>query len=88
MSVDNFQFHAAGWSSPYTGGYAVTPSDLDPLTPTPRALWVGGTGAVSLITTGGQNVTYAAVPAGTELPVRATRVLLTGTTATSIVALY
>jgi hypothetical protein len=69
---------------------AVTPSDADPIVspglPT-RGLYIGGAGAV--VATGSRgNVTFAAVPVGTVLPIRCTHVLSTGTTATNIVALY
>jgi hypothetical protein len=36
---------------------------------------------------GGNDVTFAAVPTGTVLPIRVTRVFLTGTTATNIIAM-
>jgi hypothetical protein len=41
---------------------------------------------VSLATVGGDTVTYASVPAGTYLLVRAARVLATGTSASAILA--
>jgi hypothetical protein len=51
---------------------------------------VGGAGnvAVSFQNTPRASVAFVAVPAGTLLPVQAVRVYATGTTATSIVALY
>lgn len=65
---------------------AVTPSDATVLNTT-KALYVGGAGAVAVTMAGGGNVTLAAVPVGTILPVAVTKVLSTGTTATNIVAL-
>lgn len=53
-----------------------------------RALYVGGAGNVAVTLEGGGNVTLVAVPAGTILPVAATALLNSGTTATSVVALY
>jgi hypothetical protein len=66
----------------------VTKSDTTDLGPV-RALWVGGTGAVS-VSTGltGAGVVFASVPTGSILPVACRRVLSTGTDATLIVALY
>jgi hypothetical protein len=69
-------------------GVAVTPSDSVDLPYTATGIWVGVTGNVALITPYGTTLTFVAVPAGTLLPVCASRVLSTGTTATSLVALY
>ena len=66
----------------------VIPSDVAALPIASKRLWVGGAGNVVLITTGGVSVTYAGVPAGTYLNVRATQVNATGTTATNIIAEY
>lgn len=52
------------------------------------AVFVGGAGALKVIMADGATVTFAAVPAGTTIPIQITQVLLTGTVATSIVALY
>lgn len=67
---------------------AVTPHDTNALANFARALYVGGTGDVKLTTPGGSTVTFAGVPAGTILPVRAKVVFSTGTTATSIIAIW
>lgn len=72
--------------TPYKRAVAVTPSDSTVLGKT-RAIYVGGAGALA-VTINGVNVTLAAVPAGTTLPISVTKVLATGTAATSIVALY
>jgi hypothetical protein len=53
-----------------------------------RALFVGGSGNVSLVTALGNTVVFTGVLAGSILPVRCTKVRSTGTTATNIVALY
>jgi len=67
---------------------AVSPSDANDLPTASKRLWIGGTGAVALVTVGGDTVTYTGVPAGTYLQVRAARVKATGTSATNIVAEY
>ena len=71
-----------------TGGFAVTPNDSTDLPQPARSLWVGGAGnVVRQCRRGGENLTFVGVPAGSVLPIAATRVLATSTTATSIIAL-
>lgn len=62
---------------------AVTPSDSTVLTGV-RSIYVGGGGNV-VATVGGADVTYTAVPDGTTLIIKATKIKL-ATTATNIVA--
>jgi hypothetical protein len=81
---NNFPNSAAMLSA--TDAFAVVPSDTVDFDVLPQALWVGGTGDVTVALPSG-NVTLKAVPAGTLVPVRAPRVMVTGTTATNIVAL-
>lgn len=66
---------------------AVAPNDGADLSKAGR-IYVGGAGAVVVDTIGGDTVTFAAVPAGTVLPVRVKRVRSTSTTATNIVVLF
>lgn len=67
---------------------AVTPNDTTEFEVC-RALYVGGSGTVVLTAEDDTaSVTLAGVGAGTILPVRAKLVKSTGTTATSIVAIY
>jgi len=72
--------------APAQHAVAVTPSDSQALANASKRLWIGGAGNVTLITVGGETVTYNSVPAGTYLKVRANQVKATGTTATNIVA--
>ncbi len=51
-------------------------------------LYIGGAGNLKVLTIGGDEVTFFAVPAGTTLQVRVRRVFATGTAATNIVALW
>lgn len=51
-------------------------------------LYIGGAGNLKVLTIGGDEVTFQAVPVGTTLQVRVLRVFATGTTATNIVALW
>lgn len=75
-------------SEPANTAESVTPSDSTDLTVRSRALYIGGSGdLVVILTPGSSPVTFASCPAGV-LPVQASRVLSTGTTATGIVALW
>lgn len=85
--VDAIGADISGLSAPASDAVAVTPSDSTVLTTT-RGLYVGGAGNVTVIMLGGETVTFTAVPAGTLLPVRVTKVKSTSTTATAIVALW
>ena len=53
-----------------------------------RALYVGGTGNVSVRNPSGADVVFSGVQGGSVLPVRAVRVNSAGTSATGIVVLY
>lgn len=54
-----------------------------------RSLYVGGAGDVAILASGDTAaVTLTGVAAGSIIPVEARKVMSTGTTATSIVALY
>ena len=87
--VDTFESNQAGLSSPAEHAAAVTPSDSADLANSARGLWVGGTGNVSVDLVGsGSAVLFSNVPEGTLLPIRASRVRDTATTATAIVAIW
>lgn len=79
-SFDRIESQARTWG-------AVTPSDSTVFSPTPKGLYIGGAGNIALRGEDGVDVTFA-VLAGVFLPLCPVRVLSTGTTATSIVALY
>jgi hypothetical protein len=51
-------------------------------------LYIGGTGNVSVITLGGEQITFNGVPAGTTLPIQVVKLRATGTTATLVNALW
>jgi hypothetical protein len=73
---------------PASNAVAVTPNDSTDLTYTCRALFVGGAGNLAVVMAGGQTITFTGVTAGALLPIRASRVMATNTTATSIVAVW
>lgn len=76
-------------TSPAINASAVTPSDTIILDPPCKVLYVGVAGNVALLLADDTvSVVFVAVAAGQILPVRAKQVLSTGTTASSIVALY
>jgi len=67
---------------------AITPADDASLSRAADAIYIGGAGAVKLVTLGGTTVTFSGLPAGSILPVGATKVFDTDTDATLLVALY
>lgn len=71
----------------YSRATVLTPDDTNQLTVPCHALWVGGAGAITMITTGGDTVLISGILAGTLLPISASVVKATGTTATLIAAL-
>lgn len=72
-------------SAPAENAAAVTPG-AGALSNTTRALYIGVAGDITVTMAGGGSVSFAAVPAGTVLPIAVTHV--TAATATSIVALW
>ena len=74
-----------GSTDPAFGAFAVTPHDTNPNVA--RALYIGTTGDVAVVTRGRTtSVVFQNVPVGI-LPVQVTKVLSTGTTATDILGL-
>lgn len=72
----------------YPGGAsAVTPSDSVNLS-YPSVIFVGGAGNVQVTTAQGDQVTFTGAQAGQVIPVQVIRVWSTGTTATSMLAIY
>ena len=86
--ADQHSSFVEGLTSPADNAAAVTPSDSTDLAFTSRALYVGGAGNIVVTMAGGGDVTFTAVPAGSILPIRVSRVKSTSTTATSIINLY
>jgi len=77
-----------GTASPAGNAAAVTPSDTVDLPSVSRGIYVGGAGNVTVVMLGGAVVTFTAPPVGSLLPIAITRVNLTGTTATNLVAIW
>lgn len=53
-----------------------------------RAFYIGGAGALAVTMDEGNDLTFTGLTAGTILPVQATAVLNSGTTATDVIALF
>ena len=87
-AVDNFATHNVSLGAPAVDAFAITPNDGTDLSNVTRYIYVGGAGAIALITVNGETVTFSAVPVGTVLPIRAARVKATGTTATLLIGMY
>jgi hypothetical protein len=74
-------------ASPMFG--VVTPSDTVDLPYITRGIYVGAAGDVAVVpANGGSPVVFAGVAAGTILPIQVSRIRTTGSTSTSIIALY
>jgi len=86
--TDKFAGTSPGLSSPAVDAAAVTPNDFDALAYVSRAIYVGGGGNVRAELSSGAQVTFSAVPSGAILPIRATHILASGTTASGLVALW
>jgi hypothetical protein len=85
--ADRFQNSAPSLSGPASYGFPVTPSDSTVLSETTRGLYVGTTGDISALMVSGASITLSSVPAGSLLPLRLTKIMATGTTASGIVGL-
>ncbi|MCX5493088.1 hypothetical protein OSH11_00060 [Kaistia dalseonensis] len=81
--VDPFAGAASGQTGPATRHFAITPSDTVDLPIRPRALVFQTAGIAVLRDETGADIAYTRY-AGDVLPLRAVRVLATGTTATLI----
>lgn len=84
---DRFQYSTPSLSGPAAHAFAVTPNDSTDISETTRALYIGTAGSIAAVMASGASVTFGSVTSGTVLPVRVTRVLATGTTASAILGL-
>lgn len=87
---DNFDKHAASLDSPALDAFDAyaARSDSNDFAIHTRALYTGSGGNIKVTTSGGDTVTFTAVPAGAILPVRVARLWSTGTTVTDCLGLY
>jgi hypothetical protein len=88
MAIDYFDDFKQTPGGPALRAAAVTPNDETDLAAVTVAVWVGGAGAMKVqMAGGGDPVVFAAIPAGSWLPIRVTRIYDADTDATAIVAL-
>jgi hypothetical protein len=85
MSIsDKFSEYTSGLSSPICGGFDIAPDDATDLSSVTRAIILGAAGDVAVVLKNGDAITLPALAAGVIYPVRVSRVLATGTTATGL----
>lgn len=85
MTVDR---SLQGSGEPAVFAFPISPSDADYLPFVPRAVYVGGSGNLAVMTAGLDIVVLVGVAVGSVLPVRVIKVFATGTTATNLVGFY
>jgi len=66
----------------------VVPHDSTNMTAGCRAIYVGGTGDITVVNSDNTTAVFKAVPVGTTLPISPKRSNATGTTATLMVAIF
>lgn len=81
------QFSAANVTAPGFDGFDVTPSNSTNHPAIARAIYVGVSGNIALVTPSGTVLTFLSVPVGTILPIMSIRVNSTGTTATNMIGI-
>ena len=85
--ADPFLNRTSGLESPATDAFSVSPNDAGDLPMVTRALYIGGGGDLSVVMKDGTTVTFSSLSSGAILPIRASRVRATDTTASDIVGL-
>jgi len=88
MAITDPGYSTSEQQAPASDAAAVTPHDSTEFAVRTRALYIGSGGALTVTMIDGSNVTFVGVVAGSVLPLRVIKVLATGTTASSIVALF
>lgn len=86
--IDKFSKYSRSLVSPAENAADIIPDDASDISNVTRALYVGDAGNLCVKMLGGGTATFANVPSGTLIPLRVTRVLATGTTATAILGLW
>lgn len=86
--VDKFANFGSDLESPGAHHFPIVPSDTIDLAVSFRAIYVGGTGNISIVDVTGVAVTYVGVPTGSIIPMRGKRINVTSTTATNLVGIY
>ncbi len=84
---DPFKNQAPSLTAPASNGEAITPSDTMQLSRPTRALYVGQGGDVTVEMLGGMTLTFSNLQGGVFYPIRVTKVLASGTTASNMVGI-
>ncbi len=87
QAADTFSSYQVGLNSPYANAFTIVPHNTNALAFDTRAIYVGGDGDITLVTTGGDTITLIAVNAGNIYPIRA-NIIKTSSSATYMVGLY
>lgn len=82
--TDPFATHVDSLTGPVTGGFDITPDDGADLASVTRGLMVSAAGDVAVTFRDGSTVTLPGLSPGVIYPLRVTRVLASGTTATGV----
>ena len=86
--ADIFEKNFTELESPVSNAVAITPNNSTDLAQTTRAIYIGGSGNLTVeMAGGGVDVTFTGLVAGIILPIRVIKVK-TSSTATNLVALY
>ena len=85
--TDRFKTRGASIDGPATDGFTITPHDITELNEVPRAIYIGSTGDVTLLTLEGTELLFKNCASGSILPIRATIIKSTGTSATNMLGL-
>lgn len=88
MPVEKLVTAGTNDTAPADDFIAVTPSDSTDLAFVARAIYVGGTGNLTVISPTGQSTLFANIAEGMIHPIRCNRIMATGTTATGLVAIW
>lgn len=84
---DSFSDYKSGLTAPAEAAEVITPNNTEDLDFVTRALYLGQSGDVNVTLKSGDTVVLRNMQAGVFYPLRVSRVLVTGTTATDIVGL-
>jgi hypothetical protein len=82
-----FVNRAGAVDGPASHAFSIPPHDGNDLEDVTRGIYIGAAGSLVVVLASAAEVTFANLPSGSLLPVRATRVKATGTTAAQLVGL-
>ena len=84
---DRFSSHAPGLTAPLDEGFEVTPDDAVDLPEVTRAVFLGQGGDLAVQFPSGNEVVFRNIKSGVLYPLRLSRILATGTTASDLLGL-